>query len=86
MLKVEAGKITLQWTSVHTSAYTVVGAAATADSRLVLNGINGHLCSVFYDSSVSTNCDFCAEARFDIVRSTATNVCKPASCDCACSC
>lgn len=71
ILKVEAGKITL---------------ADGQGAYLVLNGINGHLCSVFYDSSATDACAICPEARFDIVRSTATGTCKATTCDCACSC
>lgn len=71
ILKVEAGKITL---TDGQGAY------------LVLNGINGHLCSVFYDSSAADACAICPEVRFDIVRSSATGTCKKTTCGCSCSC
>jgi hypothetical protein len=64
--KIEAGKITL------TSGTAV----------LILNGINGHLCSVFYDAAHS---GASIDARFNVIRSTATGACS-ASCACACAC
>lgn len=80
--KIEAGKITLKFTSVTTSYST---GAASANSYLVLNGINGHLCSVFYDSSATDICAICPEARFDIKRSTKGGTCSAASCS-SCPC
>jgi hypothetical protein len=83
ILKIEAGKITLKFTS-----GTMVGTAATTASRLVLNGINGHLCSVFYDSDVGaaySPCIVCPEARFDIARSTSSGTCSATTCN-SCTC
>lgn len=68
--KIEAGKITLRNAN---------------KGYLVLNGINGHLCSVFYDSSATDICAICPEHRYDIARTTKTGPCSAASCN-QCSC
>jgi hypothetical protein len=76
--KIEAGKMTL--TVLTTTAAGVTGAIGTG--QLVLNGINGNLCSVFLDAA---NSGASIDVRFNIIRSTATGTCS-ASCACACSC
>jgi len=71
IIKVEAGKIVLK----H-----------AADGVLVLNGINGHLCSVFHDADATGVCDVCPDARYDVIRSSADSACKKAACGCTCTC
>lgn len=70
--KIEAGKITLKNSD-------------SSKGYLVLNGINGHLCSVFHDSEAADICAICPEVRFDIARSSKAGTCSAASCN-QCTC
>jgi hypothetical protein len=76
VLKIEAGKITLQKGT----------KAVPAAGQLVLNGINGHLCSVFYDATaLGCSAPFCADNRFDIARTTSSGSCSATTCN-SCTC